>query len=254
MARCDLCKKTTTETYPIPSVIMQDAIHKGFDPFTTPGINMGGAARLVGLGDAWDDSIAYTEWKKSALVEGNDWRLCKACSSAFLEAAAKLDQNLAVGDDLTDTKPNIVAGKTQPNSIKRDTQPRPVKKNFPRWLAALIFLLLIVIGLLAGYGSGMGQRYDAQNTVVSGQLGEQFQLGQQAMAAGNYDLAKQYFEFIITTDSNYPGIVGRIYRPAPAHAGYAYAGIFSHPAYFSDPGPARCRGDLQYCSPASQFR
>ena len=67
-------------------------------------------------------------------------------------------------------------------------------------------VLIVVIGALAGYGSGMGQRYAAQDTVVFGQLDDQFRLGQQAVQAGNYDLAQQYFKFIITTNSNYPGI------------------------------------------------
>ncbi len=99
---------------------------------------------------------------------------------------------------------------TQPNGAKFDTQPNlPAaveKKKFPRWLAALCVVTLIVIGLLAGYGSGMGQRYAAQNTVVTGQLAQQFQLGNEALQAGNYELARQYFEFIIKTDSNFPGI------------------------------------------------
>ncbi len=104
--------------------------------------------------------------------------------------------------EMKDTQPNETLHETQPNS------PAPAtRKNFPRWLAALVFLLLIAIGLLAGYSSGMGQRYAAQSTVVTGQLDEQFQLGQQAVEAGNYELAKQYFEFVLTTDSNYPGIV-----------------------------------------------
>jgi tetratricopeptide (TPR) repeat protein len=103
--------------------------------------------------------------------------------------------------EMKDTQPNGVLPDTQPNS------PAPVtKKNFPRWLAALCVVALIAIGLLGGYGSGMGQRYAAQNTVVTGQLVEQFQLGQQAVAAGNYELARQYFDFILSTDSNFPGI------------------------------------------------
>jgi len=89
----------------------------------------------------------------------------------------------------------------------KSNSPVPVeKKNFPRWLVALCVFTLVVIGLLAGYGSGMGQRYAAQNTLVTGQLDEQFKLGQQAFDAGNYELAKYYFDFILKTDSNFPGI------------------------------------------------
>jgi len=85
--------------------------------------------------------------------------------------------------------------------------PAPVKKkDFPRWLAVLCVVVLIVIGLLGGYGSGMGQRYAAQNTLVTGQLDDQFLLGKQALESGNYELAQKYFDYIINTDSNFPGI------------------------------------------------
>ena len=103
--------------------------------------------------------------------------------------------------ELKDTQPNRALNAAQPNS------PTPVtKKDFPRWLAALCVVALIVIGLMGGYGSGLGQRYASQNTQVSGQLDEQFQLGTQASEAGNYELARQYFDFILRADSNFPGI------------------------------------------------
>jgi tetratricopeptide (TPR) repeat protein len=103
--------------------------------------------------------------------------------------------------ELNETQPDKVMDETQPNS------PAPVaKKNFPRWLVALFVLALIVIGFLGGYGSGMNQRYAAQDTVVTGQLAEQFQLGKQAMEAGNYEMAKQYFDGILNSDSSFPGI------------------------------------------------
>jgi tetratricopeptide (TPR) repeat protein len=111
--------------------------------------------------------------------------------------------NGAVGPSSSESDP----GDTQPNSIKRDTQPRQKDKKFPRWLVALCVVTLIAIGLLAGYSSGMGQRYAAKNTLVAGQLGEQFALGQQAYDAKNYELARTYFEGVIRTDPNYPGIV-----------------------------------------------
>jgi tetratricopeptide (TPR) repeat protein len=103
--------------------------------------------------------------------------------------------------ELRDTQPNLTTTKLVPG-----TSPSDPRKKFPRWLVALIVVALIALGLLGGYGSGMGQRYAAQNTVVSGQLDEQFQLGTEAYAAGNYVLAEQYFKFIIAKDSNYPGI------------------------------------------------
>lgn len=107
---------------------------------------------------------------------------------------------------LRDTQPNTLSGETQPNFITRETPPRTGEKKFPPWLVVLCVVTLIAIGLLGGYGSGMGQRYAAENTQGTGQLDEQFQLGTQAEQAGNYELARQYFEFILRTDSNFPGI------------------------------------------------
>ncbi|HTX91261.1 MAG TPA: tetratricopeptide repeat protein [Anaerolineales bacterium] len=104
--------------------------------------------------------------------------------------------------DTKDTQPTPATAATQVNP---PVQAGP-KKNFPRWLPPAIFVLLIVIGLLAGYGSGMGQRFAAQNTVVAGQNLEQYQLGMQALQAGEYDIAKQHFDSIIQTDPNFPGI------------------------------------------------
>jgi len=103
--------------------------------------------------------------------------------------------------DLKDTQPSGALPGTQPNSPQPKTG-----RNFPRWLVGLLVVLILAIGLLAGYNSGMGLRYAAQNTLSAGQLDEQFRLGTSAVAAGNYALARQYFEGILRTDSNYPGI------------------------------------------------
>jgi tetratricopeptide (TPR) repeat protein len=102
---------------------------------------------------------------------------------------------------LEDTQPSGALHETQPNS------PAPVpEKRFPGWLVALCVVLIIGIGLLAGYDSGMGRRFAAQNTAAVGQLAEQFELGNKAIASGNYELARQYFEGVLRTNSNYPGI------------------------------------------------
>jgi tetratricopeptide (TPR) repeat protein len=99
---------------------------------------------------------------------------------------------------------------TQPTPPPTDTQPNPVapagKKNFPRWLVALVVVLLIVIGILGGYGSGMGQRYAAKNTEDAGHIQEQMTLGLQAMDAGQYEIAKLHFDYVIQHDPNFPGI------------------------------------------------
>jgi tetratricopeptide (TPR) repeat protein len=52
----------------------------------------------------------------------------------------------------------------------------------------------------------MGKRYSAQNTQVTGQLLEQYQLGLQAVDAGKYEVARQHFEYIIQHKPDFPGV------------------------------------------------
>ena len=70
----------------------------------------------------------------------------------------------------------------------------------------MIAVGLVAIGLLSGYASGMGLRYSTQNNITAGQLTDQFKLGQQAVEAGNYEVARQHFEFVLQKDPNFPGI------------------------------------------------
>jgi tetratricopeptide (TPR) repeat protein len=111
---------------------------------------------------------------------------------------------------IKDTQPNHAIRDTQPTQIKPEAQPgapATTQKKFPRWLATLAVVLLILLGMLGGYGSGMGQRQDALKTQISGQLQEQFDLGIQKMETGQYDLAKSHFDFIIENDPSFPGVM-----------------------------------------------
>jgi Tfp pilus assembly protein PilF len=100
----------------------------------------------------------------------------------------------------------VTSEETQPASIKRNTQVRPSKKKFPAWITIVVLLALIAVGILGGYGSGMGRRYSAQNTQVTGQLQEQYQLGMEALDAGKYEIARQHFEYILQHNPDYPGV------------------------------------------------
>ena len=91
---------------------------------------------------------------------------------------------------------------TQPSLIP----PGKVVKKSPFWITLLVFVLLIVFGILGGYGSGLAQRRSAEATDVSQKLGEQFQLGLDAMDAGQYSVARDHFEYVIQHDSNFPGV------------------------------------------------
>jgi hypothetical protein len=131
-------------------------------------------------------------------------------------------------NELNETQPNPV-GEPEPGSVEEtqvsrledtrvdpveETQPNPAglppspaaRKKFPGWLVALILLVLVAIGILGGYRSGMSRRYSAEGTLAAGQLQQAFELGLQAMAKGQYVLARDQFDFIIGKDPDYPGV------------------------------------------------
>ncbi len=101
--------------------------------------------------------------------------------------------------DINDTQPTLVKD-TQPNKVGK------AAKGRSRLLAVLGLLLLLVLGGLAGYGSGIGVRRSAQATLVSQQIQEQYQLGLQAMQAGQYEVARMHLEFVIRNNPDYPGV------------------------------------------------
>ncbi len=90
-----------------------------------------------------------------------------------------------------------------------DTNPSPAFKQqgkMPRWIPILGFVVLIALGVFAGFQSGLSQRKAAQATVVARQVEEQYQLGLDAMDNGQYEVALQHFQFVIQNDPNYPGV------------------------------------------------
>lgn len=85
----------------------------------------------------------------------------------------------------------------------------PAAKNGTRWAVwiygVLGFILLVILGVAGGYVNGRAMRVDAQGTLVSQQLSAQFDLGMQAMNAGEYDVAQQHFQYVINQSPNFPG-------------------------------------------------
>src|SRR5262245_41554138 len=102
-------------------------------------------------------------------------------------------------------------GNTQPiRPIKEDdTQPLKPVKPAPRWrsilLSALGVIVLLALGGLGGYGSGIGDRQAAESQVINQQLTEQFQYALVDEQFGRYDAAQQRLEFIIQHDPSFPG-------------------------------------------------
>jgi len=93
------------------------------------------------------------------------------------------------------------------SEINEETQPIKMKKTNKKsfWLTLLGVIVIIAIGGLGGYKTGIADRKNAEATQISQALGEQFQLGAVALAEGRYDHARQHFEYIIQHDANYPG-------------------------------------------------
>jgi tetratricopeptide (TPR) repeat protein len=88
-----------------------------------------------------------------------------------------------------------------------DTQPVNVSKPSNKttlWivLAAIIF---VIAGVLLGIVAGMNARKQAELAQIKQSLGEQFNLGVQELNEGQYDRARQRFEYVLTYDPNYPG-------------------------------------------------
>ncbi len=96
---------------------------------------------------------------------------------------------------------------------KDDTQPvHPVKPS--RWRAILFGILgtlvIIALGGLGGYSSGIGLRTNAEDALITGQMTEQFQFALVDIEFGRYEAARQRLEFIIAHDPSYPGAAEKL--------------------------------------------
>jgi tetratricopeptide (TPR) repeat protein len=89
------------------------------------------------------------------------------------------------------------------------TQPLKAVKKRRRWgsivLSVLGILVLLTLGALGGYTSGIAQRTSARSSVISKQLMEQYQYVLVDEQFERYSAAKERLEFIIDNDPNFPG-------------------------------------------------
>jgi tetratricopeptide (TPR) repeat protein len=93
---------------------------------------------------------------------------------------------------------------TQPTQVKE----KPGRSSF--WLGLLVIVLFVAIGSYGGYQAGLGDRQSAQATQIAASLNEWYTLGEQALADGKYELARQYFETILDKDPGYPGAAEKL--------------------------------------------
>lgn len=105
---------------------------------------------------------------------------------------------------------NLETTQPQQPAAVDDTQPIKPPKKPSRWRSILVsilgFLLLVGLGAFSGYSSGLNQRTDAEKSIISQQLSEQFSFALVDIEFERYDNAKQRLEFIISKDPGYPGV------------------------------------------------
>ena len=92
-------------------------------------------------------------------------------------------------------------GNTEPNI--------PIPKPWRR--RALLFnalglIIVLILAVLAGYGSGLSIRRNNESSVTTQQLGDQFQRALVDIEFQHYENAKQRLDFILAHDPNFPGV------------------------------------------------
>jgi len=86
-------------------------------------------------------------------------------------------------------------------------------KERPRWqvwlpwvgLAAVLFTFAGILGVMGGYRSAQVTAQRIQATQAADALVEQYALGMVNLQAGEFDLARQRFEYVLTRDPAFPG-------------------------------------------------
>jgi tetratricopeptide (TPR) repeat protein len=88
-----------------------------------------------------------------------------------------------------------------------DTQPvnTSSSSNHTTLWVVLGAIVIVILGLLLGLWAGMNARKQAELNQIKQSLGEQFDLGVQELEAGQYDRARQRFEYILKYEPSYPG-------------------------------------------------
>jgi len=85
MKNCDLCNKSisVSEMTVIPGKDFQQAVQGGFNPFTTPGIEMSNNITF---------SLSFPSWRQMVLNDTSNWGLCQNCARTFRSVIAGFEK------------------------------------------------------------------------------------------------------------------------------------------------------------------
>jgi tetratricopeptide (TPR) repeat protein len=95
----------------------------------------------------------------------------------------------------------------KPDSTQ-EIKPQPKKKKFRIGrliLNILTFLVIVGLGIASGYFSGITIRRNAQQSLITQQLSDQFSRALVDIEFGNYNTARQRLEYIIGLNPSFPG-------------------------------------------------
>lgn len=120
--------------------------------------------------------------------------------------------------NLDETMPTPVGEETQQTTLSDKNSSPPEKTGKRRgssillWglMGILILGIFIIVGGFFGYQQGINERTNYEAAQVDTAIEEQYALGLQDMETGNYEIARQRFDYVIQIDPNYPGVVDRM--------------------------------------------
>ncbi|MBI9044517.1 MAG: hypothetical protein JEZ06_08530 [Anaerolineaceae bacterium] len=103
--------------------------------------------------------------------------------------------------------------KTEPgDEIEKGSKKKNKKKRkFPRILVGILIIIVgTALGVWFGYQSGLQDRINAENQMISLTATTQFQLGLQAIDDGQLEIARKHFEYVIQVDPTFPGAAEKL--------------------------------------------
>ncbi len=117
--------------------------------------------------------------------------------------------------NLDETLPTPFGDETQQTTLSgegptpSDKIGKQRKASWLLWglLGILILGIFIIVGGFFGYQQGITERTNYEAAQVDSAIEEQYAMGLQDMEAGNYEIARQRFDYVLQIDPNYPGVV-----------------------------------------------